>query len=84
MLTGAENEVGPSFTISIDWGDSTSSAGGLVGGPSAYSVISSHTYPSADTYTVTVTVTDTATGATAQISVPITVGDASDAGDAGP
>jgi len=48
------------FSASIDWGDGTSSAGVITGGPGnlPYTVSGSHTYASTGFFTVTTTITD--------------------------
>jgi hypothetical protein len=48
------------FTASINWGDSSSSAGTITGGPGTtlYTVSGSHTYASTGYFTVTTTITD--------------------------
>jgi PKD repeat protein len=66
------------FTASIDWGDTSSSAGsvsGSAGGP--FTVSGSHTYADEGTYTVKVTLTDDNTGNSFTIRRSVTVNDAS-------
>jgi len=48
------------FSASINWGDSSTSAGTIAGGPgtTAYTVSGSHTYASTGYFTVTTTITD--------------------------
>jgi hypothetical protein len=48
------------FTASINWGDSSTSAGTITGGPgiAPYTVSGSHTYASTGYFTVTTTITD--------------------------
>ncbi len=55
-LTGTLSD----FSASINWGDSSTSAGTISGGPGTtpYSVSGSHTYGSTGTFTVTTTITD--------------------------
>ena len=68
------------FTATIDWGDSTSSAGTVAASSTGFSAQGSHTYAHAGTYTVTVTVTDvggstaSATGSTTITAPPLTAG----------
>lgn len=48
------------FSATINWGDTTSSPGTIVGGPgnAPYTVTGSHTYTSTGTFTVTTTIND--------------------------
>lgn len=52
------NGVATNYTASIDWGDTSPAATGVVSGSAPFSVTGSHTYPTLGTYTVTVTITD--------------------------
>jgi hypothetical protein len=54
------------FTATIDWGDTTNSAGAIAGGPGnvPYTVSGSHTYSSTGPFTVTTTITDVGTSTT--------------------
>jgi uncharacterized repeat protein (TIGR01451 family) len=62
------------FTATIDWGDSTTSAGAISLSGSTFSVTGTHTYAGAGTYTVTVTVSDVPPGtATAMVTDTATV-----------
>jgi PKD repeat protein len=57
------------FTATINWGDSTTSAGAISGGGGTFGVSGTHTYAGTGTYTVVVTMTDDAPGtATAQVT----------------
>ena len=68
------------FTATIDWGDSTSSAGTVAASGTGFTAQGSHTYAHAGTYTVTVTVTDvggstaSATDSTTITAPPLTAG----------
>jgi hypothetical protein len=62
------------FSATIDWGDSTTTAGTIAGGPglAPYTVSGSHTYTSTGPFTVTTTITDNGgsrTTATCQVLV---------------
>lgn len=66
------------FTASINWGDTTSSAGAITqpgGAGTTFDVGGTHTYTSHGSYTVGVTV-DGPNGATDSITEPVTVADA--------
>lgn len=60
------------FTVTINWGDGTSSAGTVRGTRSPFSVSGSHTYGAAGKYTVTISVRD-AGGATAAATSTLTI-----------
>jgi hypothetical protein len=66
-----------SFTASIDWGDGTTTAGTITGGPGSFTVTGQHTYADEGTFTTTVTVTETGPGgATASGSATATAAEA--------
>ena len=67
------NGIVTDYTSTIDWGDTTSSAGAITGGPGTgpYTVSGSHTYTSTGFFTVTTTVTDHPSTATAVCQVLI-------------
>jgi hypothetical protein len=66
-----------SFTASIDWGDGSSSAGTVSGGPGSFTVTGQHTYADEGAFTFTVTVTEIGPGgATASSSATATVTEA--------
>ena len=72
--TGA---VAGDFTASIDWGDGTTTVGGVSGGLGTFTVSGSHTYANPGTETVGVTLTDDAPGiatATASSTVQVSSG----------
>jgi len=57
------------FNATIEWGDSTTSAGVVTGGGGAYSVSGTHTYAGSGTFVVTVTLSDDSPGtATAMVT----------------
>ena len=68
------------FTATIDWGDSTTSAGTIATAGTGFTVQASHLYTHAGTFTVTVTVNDvggstaSATGSATISSSPLTAG----------
>ena len=68
------------FTATIDWGDSTTSAGTLAASGTGFTVQGSHTYTHSGSFTVTVTVADvggsttSATGHTTIAAAPLTAG----------
>ena len=65
------------YTASIDWGDSSSSAGTISGSGGSFTVYGSHMYTEEGSYTVTVTVVDVDTPSnTAIASSTATVADA--------
>jgi hypothetical protein len=53
--------VAGSFTATINWGDATTSAGTITGGPT-FVVSGNHTYAAGGTFTVSVTISDVAPG----------------------
>jgi hypothetical protein len=66
-----------SFTVTINWGDGTSSAGTVSGGPGSFTVTGQHTYADEGAFSFTVTVTETGPGgATASSSATATVTEA--------
>ncbi|MFL6237688.1 MAG: hypothetical protein ACJ76N_31520 [Thermoanaerobaculia bacterium] len=66
-----------SFTVTIDWGDGTSSAGTVSGGPGSFTVTGQHTYADEGAFSFTVTVTETGPGgATDSSSATATVTEA--------
>ena len=68
------------FTATIDWGDSTTSAGAVAASGTGFTVQGSHTYTHSGSFTVTVTVADvggsttTATASTTITAAPLTAG----------
>jgi hypothetical protein len=65
------------FTVTIAWGDTTSSPGTVAGGGGAFTVTGPHTYAKQGVYTFTVTVMDDAPGsATATATGTATIADA--------
>ena len=68
------------FTATIDWGDSTTSAGTVTASGTGFTAQGNHTYTHSGTFTVTVTVNDvggstaSATGTTTITSAPLTAG----------
>ena len=62
------------FTATIDWGDTTTSAGTVIGASGSFNVSGMHTYADLGSFTVTVTLTDDAPGtATATATSTATV-----------
>ena len=63
-----------SFTVTIDWGDGTTTPGTVSGGSGSFTVTGQHTYADEGAFSFTVTVTETgAGGATASSSATATV-----------
>jgi uncharacterized repeat protein (TIGR03803 family) len=62
------------YTVTIDWGDGTSSAGTVIGKNHRFRISGTHTYAAAAAYTVTVSVRDTG-GATATATSTLNVTD---------
>jgi NHL repeat len=73
------------YTVSITWGDGTSTTGGTVaGGSGSFTVSGVHTYADEnDASSVMVSVTDTSDSNTVTVSSPATVSDASLSGETG-
>jgi hypothetical protein len=66
-----------SFTATINWGDSTTTAGTVTGGSGSFTVTGQHTYADEGSFTFTVTVTETgAGGLTASATGTATVSEA--------
>jgi hypothetical protein len=68
------------YTVTIDWGDGTSSAGTVIGKNHPFRISGTHTYAAAAAYTVTVSVRDTG-GATATATSTLNVTDFRGSGD---
>ncbi len=73
------------YTVSITWGDGTTSTGGSVtGGSGSFTVSGMHTYADEnDASSVLVSITDTSDDNTVTVSSPVTVSDASLSGATG-
>jgi hypothetical protein len=66
-----------SFTATINWGDSTTTAGTITGGSGSFTLTGQHTYADEGSFTFTVTVTETGPGGlTASSSGTATVSEA--------
>jgi hypothetical protein len=78
--TNAANTAGD-FTATINWGDSTSSAGVVTGGNGSFTVTGTHTYTSTGAFSVIITLTDVPPGsATANTTSSALVAAAAPAG----
>jgi PKD repeat protein len=81
VLTGAftDADADDTHTVTLNWGDGASTSQFLAAGATTFAA--SHVYGASDTYTVTATVTDpdgASTSVTAQVSVTVSAGSASD------
>jgi hypothetical protein len=67
------NGVSTDYSATISWGDTTSSAGTVTGGPGngPYTVSGTHTYASTGVFTITTTITDHPATATATCQVVV-------------
>lgn len=77
VTDGDPNDMAAEYTVTIDWGDGSTSSGTLTGpngGP--YDVNGTHTYQQEGTYPVQVHITDTDSANTADATSTASVGDA--------
>jgi hypothetical protein len=74
--TNATN-VASDFTVTINWGDGTTSTGAVTGSNGSFTVTGTHTYADEGSFTATVTVADDGTGtATSMVQSTATVAEA--------
>ncbi|HEV3231388.1 MAG TPA: hypothetical protein VG245_03950, partial [Candidatus Dormibacteraeota bacterium] len=68
FTTNYTGNIAGDFTVTVDWGDGSTSTGTLTGGAGTFTIKGGHTYGDECTCTVTVTVADNSPGGTATVS----------------
>lgn len=72
---GANTEPASDFTVTIDWGDGTSSAGTITATGTDYLVSGSHIYTREGLYDISATVADISGGASVSLGTQIAIGE---------
>ena len=80
LMVGTVTDTDPSaaadglnLSVSIDWGDGSSSGASLLKQSGSFAIMGGHRYSSARVFTVTINVTDADGGAKAVVSTPATL-----------
>ncbi|MCL2449502.1 MAG: hypothetical protein FWD17_11190 [Polyangiaceae bacterium] len=74
VVDAMPSETAADLSVTVDWGDSTTSSGMLTGGPGSFTLSAARTYDRPGLYTVTVMVADPATQASGQAVMGVTAG----------